>query len=116
MSKLQYDDGSPYWLTWDGLYRGTWFDPSDFLPVSPGFYCCSTEYWFYHHSSYPWDTSLFLAELWSGTPAGPLTRADRSPVEASHYTAVYAYYPDTILMGQQFWAIVNTELSGGGWP
>jgi hypothetical protein len=28
--ELTYFDGTAWWLSWDGLYRGTWFNTADF--------------------------------------------------------------------------------------
>ncbi len=113
---LQYDDGSAHWLTWGGLYRGTWYDTEDFLPGSTGLDCEYTEYWFFHHSSYPWDTSSFYAELWNGGSSAPMTQLDQTMVTAAHYAPVQASYSPTIETEQDFWALINTEMSAGGWP
>ncbi len=113
---LQYDDGSAVWLTWGGLYRGTWFDTQDFVPGSIGLECNYTEYWFYHHSSYPWDTSSFYAELWNGSSLGPLVLLDQTMVTAAHFAPVQADYNPPIATEQKFWGLVNTEMSAGGWP
>ena len=114
--RLQYDDGSAHWLTWGGLYRGVWFDTQDFLPGSQGLDADNTEYWFYHHSTYPWDSADFYAELWNGGPSGPVTMLDRTLLVATHYTANFAYYVPPIATEQNFWALINTEMSAGGWP
>jgi len=113
---LHYDDGSAYWLLWDGIWRGTWFDVTDFDPLSTRFLAVNTQYWFYHHSSYPWDISAFYAELWNGTVAGPETLLDRTSVTALHYAPASAIYNPSIWTDTQFWAVVNTTMSGGGWP
>lgn len=113
---LQYDDGSAYWLTWGGLYRGVWFDTEDFLPSSTGFECDYTQYWFYHHASYPWDTSDFYAELWNGESSAPITQLDQTLVTATHYSANNCNYSTAIVTDADFWALVNSEMSTGGWP
>jgi len=114
--KFQYDDGSSHWLSWDGLYRGVWFDTQDFIPGSPGCMLSNSEFWFYHHADRPWDTSEFYAELWNGSPSGFINQMDLTQLTAVHNSGVYAeYYPD-IGMSRNFWCIVNTELSDGGWP
>jgi len=112
---VSYDDGSAHWLLWDGVYRGTWFDLADFGPC-PGMHCNYTEYWFFHHISYPWDTSSFYAEFWNGDEAGPQTRVDQTSVTALHYAPVHAVYSPSIETETNFWAIINTTMSDGGWP
>ena len=114
--RLQYDDGSAHWLTWGGLYRGVWFDTDDFLPGSQGLDADNTEYWFYHHASYPWDSSDFYAELWNGGASAPVTQLDQTMVTATHYSAKFANYSPAITTEQNFWGLVNTEMSAGGWP
>jgi hypothetical protein len=112
---LSYDDGSAYWLVWDGVYRGTWFDLTEFWPPATHLYCYYTEYWFYHHSSHPWDTSSFYAELWNGDAACPQTRGP-------HFHDGPALRPRTCRLQpihrneSNFWAIINTTMSDGGWP
>jgi hypothetical protein len=115
--KLQYDDGTANWLTWVGTYKGTWFHVGDFIPSPTSWYAENLEMWFYHHSSYPWDTASFYAELWNGGPAGPSTELDQTSISALHYAPVYAdYNPWLIPTGMDFWGVVNAELSAGGWP
>lgn len=113
---LQYDDGSAHWLTWEGHYRGVWFDTQDFVPGSMGIDLGTSEYWFYHHSSYPWDTSAFYTELWNGNSSGPVTFLDRTEATATHYSAVCVNYPTPIICDRNFWALMETEMSVGGWP
>jgi len=113
---LQYDDGSAYWLTWGGLYRGTWFDVTDFDPTATGAVLQNTQYWFYHHSSYPWDTASFYAELWNGDEGGPVTQLNQTSKTATHYSAVTVAYSPNIEVEADFWALVNTSMSSGGWP
>lgn len=113
---LVYDDGSAYWLTWGGLYRGVWFDTQDFVPTSTGITLYSTEYWFYHHPSYPWDSSDFNAELWNGFPSAPMTQLNQRTVTATHYSAIRVHYSPPEVTDRHFWVIVNSEMSAGGWP
>jgi len=113
---LQYDDGTAHWLSWGGLYRGVWFDLDDFVPYQPGCYVHYTEFWFYHHASYPWDTTSFYAELWSGDASGPVDQFDQTSMVATHYAPVHAYYSPDIATGVDFWGLVNTSMSSGGWP
>jgi len=112
---LQYDDGTAYWLTWDGQWRGVWFNTDDFIPGMSGFLLEYTEYWMYHHSSYPWDISVFYAEVWSGDHTGPVELLDLNLATAIHYSAAIVYHP---LMDTEtdFWVIENTIMSSGGWP
>ena len=113
---LSYDDGTSWWLTWDGLYRGVWFDLEDFDPLGQQFHAYYTEYWFYHHSSYPWDTSSFYAELWNGSVISPATMLDQTSIMAVHNAPAYAYYSPGILTEYEFWCLANTSMSSGGWP
>jgi len=112
---LQYDDGAINWLTWGGTYRGVWFNTDDFVPGMSGFLLDFSEYWMYHHSSHPWDTSDFYAEVWNGGDVGPVELLDRTLVTAAHFTGIIVYYPP-LLAETDFWALENTELSSGGWP
>jgi hypothetical protein len=112
----QYDDGSAYWLSWDGLYRGVWFHVSDFVPGAPGGCLYQMEYWFYHHSSYPWDTASFYAELYNGDAGSPVTQLDQTSLTAGHFAPCYVDYAGGITVGPDFWGLINTEMSAGGWP
>ena len=116
----QYDDGSAYWLTWDGLYRATWFDIEDFIPgAGPVVQLHVLQFWFYHHSSYPWDTASFIAEAWDGGVSMPADSIDATSVTAIHYAPCYVDYGypgPGITLHTQWWLIINTEMSAGGWP
>ena len=105
---LQYDDGSAWWLTWAGTYRGTWFDLEDFMPGAPGWSTEQSEYWFYHHYFYPWDTASFYSEVWDGDVSMPSTQVDQTSVTAVHYSPVYANYSTPLYCEPQFWVLVNT--------
>ncbi len=113
---LQYDDGSPHWLTWGGTYRGTWFNTDDFLPGSQGFLLQQMEYWFFEHSSYPWDTSEFYSEIWNGDDMGPLVLLAQGVVNAPHYAPCYHNLDPALAVEQNFWGLINTTMSAGGWP
>jgi len=113
---LQYDDGSAFWLTWGGLYRGTWFNVVDFLSSGTGASLTNLEFWFYHHASYPWDTASFYADLYNGDAAAPVTQLDETSVTAVHYSPVYANYGSAITTEANFWGLVNSSMSAGGWP
>jgi len=110
-----YDDGSAYWLTWHGLYRGVWFNLADF-GGSGEWEADNTEFWFYHHASYPWDVASFYAEVYNGDASAPVTQLDQTSVTAAHYAPVYASYSSPVITEEQFWVLINSEMSGGGWP
>lgn len=112
---FQYDDGTAYWLTWNGVFRGTWYDLNDF-GFSGSWYNVQSQLWFYHHASYPWDTASFYCELYSGDESGPVSQLNQTSVTAAHYSPVYASYNPAIFCPDNFWILVNTELSAGGWP
>ena len=114
---LQYDDGTIAWLTWNGLYRGTWFHTADFYPESCEFMADAAEFWFYHTSAGPyWDTNDFVAEVHNGGSGGPDEMLFDTTVVAEHYAAVIVELPDSLQTAAHFWLVVNTELSAGGWP
>lgn len=111
-----YDDGSAYWLTWGGISRGVWFDLEDFVPGASGGEVDSLEFWFYHHPSRPWDTSYFYAEVYNGDEGGPVTLIAQVSVSAEHFAPCYVVFDPPLEVPADFWVIVNTEMSGGGWP
>lgn len=113
---LCYDNGTAGWFTWTGTYRGVWFDLEDFMPGYTGANIEVSQIWFYHSSSYPWDTGEFLAELWNGGSTGPSELLDQSSATALHFAPVAVYYDMPVEVETDFWCIVNTELSTGGWP
>jgi hypothetical protein len=113
---FMYDDGSAFWLSWSGLYRGVWFNVQDFMPSGTGASLNNLEFWFYHHSSYPWDTSSFYADLYNGDAAAPVTQLNETSVAAPHYAPCYASYGYPITTEQNFWGLVNSSMSSGGWP
>ncbi len=100
---LKYDNGTFNWLTWEGTYRGVWFNLQDFIPGATGFEIGISQMWFYHHTSYPWDTGDFYMELWNGDAMGPMTRLDQTMVTALHLTPVYTNYNPKIETEQNFW-------------
>ncbi|MDM7993916.1 MAG: hypothetical protein QUS11_11470 [Candidatus Fermentibacter sp.] len=115
---LQYDDGTACWLTWGGLYRGVWFDVTDFEPMEPedvwGLYM--VELWFYHYSSYPWDTASFYLEVYGGDEGGPADQISQTSVTASHMGPTLVYFDPPLEVPPDFWVLVNTEMSGCGAP
>lgn len=112
---LQYDDGTPWWYSWGGVYRGTWFDTEDFYAEECGIMLGAAEYWFMH-GIYPWDTSEFVAMVYNGDSSGPVELLYDTTLVASHMTGVTVEFPDSIAADPNFWLMVNTELSAGGWP
>ena len=113
---LTYFNGTPHWLTWGGMYRGTWFNTQDFMPGSESFNLEELEYWFYEHASYPWDTNQFYSEAWNGDDMGPLVLLAQAIVTAPHYAPCYHTFNPALVVEQNFWALINTEMSAGGWP
>jgi hypothetical protein len=111
---FQYDDGTANWLTWGGLYRGVWFNIEDF-GGSGGCQLANLEFWFFHHASYPWDVSSFYAEVYDGDAAAPTTQLNQTSVTAIHYAPVYSSCPG-VPVNVNFWGLVNSEMSAGGWP
>ena len=112
---LKYDDGTPVWSSWDGIYRGVWFNLEDF-----GFYTTfpvdETEFWFYHSTEHPWDISDVYIELWNGDATHPITQLSQDLVTAVSYAPVCTVYPSPIIVQNNFWLLANTEFSSGGWP
>ncbi len=113
---LQYDDGTYNWLTWGGTYRGVWFNIEDFIPGMGDGLLEQSELWFYHHSSYPWDTSDVYIELYNGDAMGPQTQLDQTMVTAIHGAPIYVDYDPMFAVEANFWCLANTEMSAGGWP
>ncbi len=114
---LSYDDGSPSWYAWEGIYKGVWFNLEDFVPGwSGGVSLTKTEIWFFHDSGHPWDISDFYCEMWNGDASAPVAQLDQVLLTAVHYAPVYAVYTTPVSVENNFWALANTELSSGGWP
>lgn len=114
---FQYDDGSSYWLTWTGTYRGVWFNTGDFygspVPICVG----ATEHWFYHYGyPYVWDASAFYCEIYGGDQSGPVTELDHTSATATHNAPVIVAHSPVVHTDPNFWVIENTEMSTGGWP
>jgi len=113
----QYDDGTAFWTTWAGLNRGTWFHMDDFYPGAGGFDLAQLEFWFFNGAGgMAWDTPFFLAEVWNGGSGGPETQLDQTSVTAIHYAPCYSTYPSPLQTDPDFWSLINTEMSSGGWP
>ncbi|MCK5841825.1 MAG: hypothetical protein KAH31_06645 [Candidatus Sabulitectum sp.] len=113
---LVYDNGTAQWTTWDGRYRGVWFNIYDFVPGWMGCEISETELWFYHHVSYPWDISEFTMELWNGGSTGPEVFLFDSTATALHYAPANIEISQEVIAESNFWCLQNTELSSGGWP
>ncbi|MBD3369981.1 hypothetical protein GF402_06435 [Candidatus Fermentibacteria bacterium] len=113
---LQYDDGTSWWLTWTGTYRGVWFNVEDFGMFYPtSIY--ESEMWFYHYGyPYVWDASAFYCEIYSGDQSGPGTELDHTSATATHNAPVIIDHSPTVFVDSDFWVIENTEMSSGGWP
>jgi hypothetical protein len=111
---LRYDDGTKHWYCWPGKYRGVWFNVHDFNSGATGFTLEKTEVWFGHHSERPWDTSDVYIEIWNGDSSAPGTQLKQTKVVAQHGTPMVLDY--TLTTEQNFWVLVNTELSAGQWP
>ena len=109
---LQYDDGTSYWIVSGADYYGTWFDLTDFMPGSSPIYyeCYYTEWWFYHHTSLPWDTDQIVIELWTGDVTGPATNLSTDIITALHNSPVFVTYVTPVLTGTDFWMIANTTV------
>ncbi|MCD4774690.1 MAG: hypothetical protein K8S15_01400 [Candidatus Aegiribacteria sp.] len=104
---LQYDDGTSYWIVSGAAYYGTWFDMLDFT-TNPNYEFESTEWWFYHHASLPWDTDQIVLELWAGDVTGPATPLASDHVTAIHNAPVIVNYLPGISIETDFWMIANT--------
>ncbi len=86
------------------------------FPAAPAFNLEQVEYWFYEHSSYPWDTADFYAEVWNGDEMGPLVLLAQESVTALHVCTLLLHLRPRLPEEQNFWCLINTEMSAGGWP
>ena len=114
--ELFYDDGTFGGMS-NGL-SGVWFHTEDFFSSASTIQLTGVEMWFYHHSSYPWDTAEFYLEIWSGDDESFLEEQLYQSLEtAIHYSPVLVdVSQENITVGSDFWILENTELSAGGWP
>ena len=115
---LSYDNGSPHWvLSGGGFYKGTWFNVEDFIPNGIGATLNNAEFWFYHHTNSPWDTSDIYLEVWNGDPMAVGAQLNQTMVTALHYAPVFIdFTADPLEVEANFWLISNTELSAEGIP
>ncbi len=115
-TELFYDDGTPQWINYGGA--AVWFHLEDFFPPACSVELTEVEMWFYHNSSYPWDTSEFNLEIWSGNDETFLEDLLYQSVEtAVHYSPVLIdVSQENIVAESDFWIYENTEFSAGGWP
>ena len=114
---LSYHDSIPQGATWTGMYRGTWFHVEDFVPGTSEFLVEWVDLWFHQYASNPWDTNQFFVELWNGDGTGPVEFLAREQATALLQPAVTrVYFDPPVETGPDFWCLLNTELSAGGWP
>ena len=114
---LVYDDGSPAFYTWGGMYRGVWFNVEDFVPGMAAADVQESKFWFYHDEvDHVWDTSDVYVEIWNGDVLGPMTQLDQTMITALDYAPVGVVYSPAIEAEGNFWVLCNVEMSGGGWP
>jgi len=115
-STLQYDDGTPAWGCNVGVYRGVWFDVDAFHPTATGFSIETTQYWFWHNSGMPWDTSQFYAEIWNGGSDGPVDLLEQIETTALDQVCTYVTYTPPCTTSADMWVIENCYFSSGGFP
>lgn len=113
---LAYHDGTPAWLSWGGTYRGTWFDIEDFIPGSSGFTVEWVDIWFFESPFFPWDSDQATVELWNGNQSGPVEFLASQPLTAQPEGTTRVYFDPPVETGPDFWSIINTEQSSGGYP
>ncbi len=114
--ELYYDDGTPQWLSYGNA--AVWFYTEDFFPPASSVQITEVEMWFYHHSSFPWDTAEFYLEIWSGDDETFLEEQLYQSLEtAIHYSPILIDVSlENIVAESDFWIFENTELSAGGCP
>ncbi len=114
---MVYDDGTPAWFTWSSSYRSVWFDLNDFVMEPPiNYYLTCIEMWFYHDSSYPWDTSSFSCEIWTGDHICPWELFESQNCTAQHYSPVIFMPENLFYVDSYFWTVLDFTQSVGGWP
>jgi len=114
---ISYHDATSQSFAWGGAYRGTWFHAEDFVPAVTGYLVESVELWFYHSPDFPWDTPQFYVELWNGGAGWPTQRLIQVEATALEQpSATVVYFDPPVEVEPDFWCIVSTEFSSGGWP
>ncbi len=113
---LTYCSGTPGWISWGGHLPRDLVPSGGLLPGIDETMLSASEFWFYHLSSYPWDTSNVYIELWAGDENGPTGQIRQDMVTAVHFAPMYVYYEPPETVPGDFWVLVNTEMSAGGWP
>ena len=113
---ITYATESPACICWEGIFRGTWFSLNDFYPGATSWEIEQVAVWFDHSVSYPWDVSQVYAEIWSGGQSGPDQQLSQILTTAVDGGPTILSYPASISAGNDFWVMINTEFSGGGWP
>ena len=113
---LTYANQDPGWLCWEGILRATWFNVEDFYSGSAEWELQKVAIWFTHSSELPWDTSQFYTEVWSGDQSGPQQLVDQTLTTALSGTPTIVEYPTLLSPGSDFWVVISTEFSAGGWP
>ena len=114
--ELLYDDGTPVWINYGGA--SVWFHLEDFVPPATTVQLTQVEMWFYHDSSYPWDTSEFYLEIWSGdNETFMVEQLYQSLQNAVHYSPVFIdVSQENLVTDLDFWIWENTEFSSSGCP
>lgn len=115
---LQYDDGTADWFSFEGNYRGTWFNLEDFYPPvdASAFVLEYAEIWFFHVYTHPWDTSDFTGEITDGTPDSPGTVFAHDSGTAVHLSPSYIYPLAPCTTGTHFTVTEIPEFSANGAP
>lgn len=113
---ITYTVESPVCICWEGIFRGTWYNIDDFYPGSDGWQIEQIAIWFDHSVSYPWDVSQLYAEIWTGDQSGPVSQFSQELTTAIDGGPTIVSYPSSLVPGRDFWVIINTEFSSGGWP
>jgi len=115
---LQYDDGTADWFSFEGEYRGTWFNLEDFYPTvdASGFVLNYAEIWFFHVYTHPWDTSDFTGEITDGTPYSPSTVFAHDTGTAFHLSPSYIYPMAPCTTGTDFTVTEIPDFSSYGAP
>jgi len=114
---LQYDDGLAGWFSFEGEYRGTWFNLDDFYLDSDasGFIVNYAEVWFFHVMSNPWDVSDYIGQITDGTPDSPGTVFFNEFKTAQNLSPNY-FVPTVPCTTSTNFTVTAITLSGSGAP